>query len=441
MRFIAMAVLTGFLVGCADGKGDLDNKAASMLDDFIIVAYSGPPVGEVNLKRYREIADAGIGYLVPANGAFDAAGNIKAMELGAQVGVKILPVDLRLFPFELKPEMEVDPATVDAIATSYKDRPAMGAYVVKDEPNSDLFPVLRKICDLFRAADPAHPPLINLFPSYGSPVQLGFADYRAYVSSYIKTVKPELLAYDYYALRNETTMYDGWFSDLSIVREETRKAEIPFLVFVQSEGIRESLRVPNRAEILWQVNTALAYGAQGFGWFSYWTPVPDQGFQQAEGAHPPIVESHYNAMIDIDGSRTEVYDHVREANLYIKKAGDSLLGWDNRDVARFGGGKLLDGHSPLATPEGAEANVVVGTFRKEDSVRLVIANSSCEKETRFLLKLRKGWKLSDVFSSIDATPAGEGLLEWTLAPGGSVLLDPALSVDGSSCCSGNFTVR
>ena len=53
-------------------------------------------------------------------------------------------------------------------------------------------------------------------------------------------------------------------------------------------------------------------------------PVPadaDAGFQQAEGAAPPLVESHYNAMIDIEGNRTQLYDHVSEANFYLKKAG------------------------------------------------------------------------------------------------------------------------
>ena len=32
--------------------------------------------------------------------------------------------------------------------------------------------------------------------------------------------------------------------------QETQKVQIPFIVFIQSEGITEGLRVPNRAEIL-----------------------------------------------------------------------------------------------------------------------------------------------------------------------------------------------
>ena len=221
-------------------------------------------------------------------------------------------------------------------------------------------------------------------------------------------------------------MYDGWFNDLTIVREETQKVQIPFIVFVQSEGIKENLRVPNRAEILWQVNTALAYGARGFGWFTYWTPVPGQGFPQVEGVPQPLVEPHYNAMIDSNGNCTEVYDYVREANLYLRKAGKGLLGWENTHVARYEEGKMLEGgFSPILTPTGEDANLVIGTFRKDNMHRIVISNSSCEKPARFSLHLSRKWILDEIFTSIDANPGTEKetLLEWTMEPGGSLLID------------------
>ena len=251
---------------------------------------------------------------------------------------------------------------------------------------------------------------------------MGFADYRSYVASFIEIVEPELLSYDHYPLREGATAYDGWFSDLSIVREEARKAKIPFLVFIQSEGIKGYLRVPNRAEILWQVNTALAYGTEGIGWFCYWTPAPDQ----VEGAGEAVVEKHYNAMIDINGKRTEVYDHVRAANLYVKKAGAGLLGWDNAGVARYAAGKVRKGSfSPFAMPKGRHANVVIGTFRKDGKIRLVISNARCEEPAVFSLKLSEGLAVDDVFTSIDATSVGKegALLKWHLLPGGSLVLD------------------
>ena len=285
MRNLIKIVIQGILIMLVFGCGSENKKEASksaqnspgLHEKFIIMGYSGPPAGELNLERYQEIADAGIEILVPGNGTFSAEQNLNAMDMAQKVGIGIIPVDMRVLPFALKPDISIDPEMIRTIVYDYKNHPALAGYVIKDEPNADLFPSLAELSALFREKDPNHEPLINLFPSYGSPVQLGFDDYRSYVSSFIKTVHPGLLSYDNYALRVGSTWYDSWYSDLEIVREETKKAQIPFMVFVQSEGIREGLRVPNRSEILWQVNTALAYGARGIGWFCYWTPCARPG--------------------------------------------------------------------------------------------------------------------------------------------------------------------
>jgi len=399
----------------------------TFVDDFIIMAYSGPPLDEVTLERYQEVADAGIGYLVPGNGTFDLVQNLKAMELARQVGIRIVPIDMRLLPFVLKPDIDIDESVVRQVARDYRDQPAFAGYVVRDEPDASLFPALRTISDLLREEDPAHEPLVNLFPNYGTIHQFGVADYRTYVHSFLEIVEPGLLSYDAYPLRLEgVTIYDSWYSNLDVAREEASAARIPFIVFIQSQGIREGLRVPNRAEILWQVGTVLAYGAQGVGWFSYWTPEPDQGLPHPEGAQAPIVESHHSAMIAPDGKRTEVYGYVREANAFLKKAGVGLLGWDSSDVARYQAGVMVEGGtSPVAAPVGADASIVIGTFRRHGRTRLVLANASCDETALFSLSLSAGWKVKGVFASIDADLVGEkdSLLAWSLKPGGSVLID------------------
>ncbi len=430
IKLLTPAVCSILLISCGNsGTNDQDNTGtheSGLLNEFIIMAYSGPPLEEVTLERYQEIAESGIEYLVPGNGTFNGEQNLKAMELGLKTGIKIIPTDMRILPFTLAKSVVIDTVAIREVVNDYKDHPAFAAYVIRDEPSGDLFPGLRDISNVFRAEDPVHEPLINLLPSYGSPTQLGFDNYRSHIKSFIETVKPGLLSYDYYALRNGVTWYDGWFNDLTIVREETQKVQIPFIVFVQSEGIKEGLRVPNRAEILWQVNTALAYGARGFGWFCYWTPTPDQGFQQGEGAPPPLVESHFNAMIDLNGNRTDVYDFVREANLYLKKVGRGLLEWDNAEVARYEVGKMLSGgSSPIVTPEGDDANIVIGTYRKDNRARLVVSNASCDEPISFALNLDPGYEPVEVFASIDADPSGqnESLLEWAIKPGGSVVIE------------------
>jgi hypothetical protein len=421
-----LGILLVILVGFSSGKANKNNALYGLQDEFIIMAYSGPPPEEINLQRFREIAEAGIEILVPGNGTFNAEQNLKAMDLARQTGIRILPVDLRIFQVASNPDISIDTILIRDVVNDYKNHPALAGYLIKDEPAAGMFPALKKCTELFRKEDPFHEPTINLLPSYGSPVQLGIGNYQAYISSFITTVKPGLLSYDNYPLREGATWYDPWYADLAVVREETKKSGIPYIVFIQSEGIRNGLRVPNRAEILWQINTALAYGAHGVGWFCYWTPESDQGFQQEEGMPPPLVEAHYNAMIDLNGKRTEVYDFVRDANFYLKKAGKELLLWNNTDVARYEAGKMTEpGSSPVVTPSGDSANVVIGTFKKGNRCRIVLSNSRCDKPTVFAIQVSPEWKINGIFTSIDALPAGDksSHLKWLLKPGGSVVLN------------------
>jgi hypothetical protein len=406
---------------CPSGQHEIE-----ILNEFVITAYSGPPLGEVNIERYREIADAGIDVLVPGNGTMNGEQNLKSLDLARQVGIKIIPVDIRSMPFAQTADIAIDTAMIEEMVNDYKDHPAFAGYVVRDEPNASLFPALGELCNLIRELDPKHEPLINLFPSYASPTQLGSVDFKSHLQEYIETVKPGLLSYDSYVLREPDTWYDYWFADLEVVRDECRKAGIPFWVFIQSEGIREHMRVPTRAEILWQVNTVLAYGARGFGWFTYWTPEVDQGIPQVEGAPPPLIEQHYGGMLEADGNRTPLYAHVREANLYSKEAGMGLIGWDNEFVARYEKGEMLPGgSSPIVSPEGDEARLIIGSFTRDNKCRVVISNSRCETTARFSLNISPEWQVDVIVTSIDATPSNnqEPDGDWKLAAGGSIILE------------------
>jgi hypothetical protein len=429
-KFLSTCAILGILIpilaGCASVRTKKSNTPLGLQHEFIIMAYSGPPPEETSLQRFREIAEAGIEILVPGNGIFTSEQNLKALNLAQQVGIRIIPVDLRVIKAGSNQDNSIDTTLIKEVVNDYKNHPALAGYLIKDEPAAGMFPSLKKFTEQFRKEDPFHEPTINLLPSYGSPVQLGIDNYQAYIASYIATVKPGLLSYDNYALREGITWYNPWYADLAVVREETKKSRIPYIVFIQSEGIKNGLRVPNRAEILWQINTALAYGAHGVGWFCYWTPESDQGFQQEKGMPPPLVEAHYNAMIDLQGKRTKVYDFVREANFYLKKAGTELLLWNNTDVARYEAGKMVEpGSSPVVTPSGDSANLVIGTFKKENRYRIVLSNSRCDSPSVFVIRVSAGRKITGILTSIDALPTGDksSLLHWSLGPGGSVVLE------------------
>ncbi len=426
----ALGFLSLVIGGCTTAGGDGSKTSpqpkVALWREFVIVAYAGPPLEAVNAERYREIAEAGIDVIVPGNGTFTPAQNLRAMDLAQAAGVRVIPTDQRIFSFVPAEVRSVDEPTLEAVVADYRHHPAFASYLIKDEPNADLFPALRRLRDRFLEKDPDHEPYINLFPSYGSPTQLGFADFRTYVCNYLEIVTPRVLSYDFYPLRDEVTVDAGWFSDLTIVRDATQRANIPFWVCMQSEGIKGSLRVPNRAEVFWQASTALAYGARGICWFTYWTPAPDQGLPRIEGKAPLFTEQHHGGMLDINGVRTPVYDYVREANVFLHCAGRALLDWDNAFVAHFQRGKLLErGASPVVTVSGDEANVVVGTFRRQDRYRVLIANRSWEKPSRFHLETTGNGQVVRLLTATETNSEsfrGESGL-WKLEPGGAVLLE------------------
>ena len=262
-KFIIPLIVIVLSISCATEKSKKDKPG--LVNDFIIMAYGGPPLEEVTLERYQEIADAGIEYLVPGNGTFNLEQNLKALDLAEQVGIGIIPVDMRLLPFAWKKDVAIDTELIKQIARDYKDHPAFEGYFLKDEPDISMYPALKQVADIFHSVDPDYESLSCLFPNYGTLTQFGVEDYNEYISSFIEIAKPGLLSYDSYVLRHDATLYEDWFSNLAIVRKETRKADIPFLVYIQSHGVEEGLRLPDRAEILWQANTVLSYDARGVG--------------------------------------------------------------------------------------------------------------------------------------------------------------------------------
>ena len=48
--------------------------------------------------------------------------------------------------------------------------------------------------------------------------------------------------------------------------------DVPFLLIVQAMP-HGPYRDPTEAELAWQVHHALAFGARGISYFTYWTPV------------------------------------------------------------------------------------------------------------------------------------------------------------------------
>jgi len=388
------------------------NNIFNATKSFVIGGAVGPPKNLRTPKRMKEIADSGIDVIILLGGIPTVKETIEYMDVAHTAGIKVLPPDKRCYSAFMGGQNDVDASekSIKAIVKDYSDHPALFAYSIYDEPSYKQFENLAKVLRLLEKNDKNHFGFINLFPGYASTAALGCPNFKEHVKSYVDIVKPTVLCYDHYSLRVNKSD-SGWFNDLEIIREESRRVKTPFWIYVLSEGIKKYLRVPTRAEILWQANSALAYGARGILWFCYWTPQPH-------------TEAHHNAMIDLKGNKTPLYDYVREENIFLKDAGNKLLSWDNSYIQRYVKSKPVSGgNSPVVKPVGKNLNLTLGTFKKENRVRIVCVNDNVDKLAAFTFVTNPNYKFSKVVASIDAAKSKEKNIELKLKPGGCIVLE------------------
>ena len=339
--------------------------------DFIISYWCGPPAAETTLERYREIADCGFNVAMPpGERTVDRETNRKILDACKTVGLKALIYDNRM-PIRRKRVTANSPQfekALDAIVADYSGHPALAGYYIGDEPPAGLFPALAKVNRYLLKKDPRHLPFINLYPNYAGPRRLGTGSYREHVSRFIATVKPKLVSWDHYLqMAGDESLY---FRNLETVREQCKKAKLPFIQIILSLPHR-NYRNPNEADLRWQVYTSLAYGARGIMYFTYWTI--------------PLRRVRGPAIIGPDGKRDAKYELVRRVNTQLKALAPTLTRIDSTGVYATAplppGVQGLAAGAPVKQAEGGP--MLIGCFRgrKEETYILVVNRSFKDKIT------------------------------------------------------------
>lgn len=147
-------------------------------------------------------------------------------------------------------------------------------------------------------------------------------EYVAYIETYIRCVKPELLSYDFYPFHKEFGYCDpDWFFQMEFIRRYAVKLGVPYWCFVQVTSWHKGIiRNTNETEIRWQAFTALAFGVKGLNYFTFCTPVDRGG------------ENFDDAMIDRHGNVTPSYGYVQRTNARVQPIGKRLLSAEHKAV-------------------------------------------------------------------------------------------------------------
>lgn len=294
-------------------------------DVMPIGAWVAPPHANISNRgnpsfitdeQFQILAESGINLIY---GLYEMANDhmpeiLETLDLCEKYGLKYLIRDANV--------NEADADIVRAALQRYATHPAFAGVKIQDEPGTTSFDLFSETHEIFKALCPDKYYYINLLPSYANASQLqygaatsrtdGTMDFDTYLEQYIKKVNPAFLSYDYYAIGGAAgTVKQGYFKDMSKFRELSLKYDIPFWVFIQSCGYG-NMRTPNEAEILWQVNTSLAYGAKGIQYFCYFTPLED----------PDAFRGNF---IDRNGNKTDIYYYGQRANIQIAACDEVLM--------------------------------------------------------------------------------------------------------------------
>ncbi len=379
--------------------------------DFILTFWCGPPLPEFTDARAAEIAAAGFNVVgAPCEGAINTRLNRQALDTAARHGLLMWIADDRLSLYrDLDPRWEAN--LVDAVA-DYGDHPALDGYFLVDEPGAEKFADLGKVVARLQTEDPRRVPYINLYPDFTPPDVLGTSTYSQHVTQFMALVRPPLLSFDYYPFKNDldrTTFFDN----LTVIRDTAQKYRVPFLLIVQAMP-HGQYRNPTEAEIAWQVNHGLAFGARGISYFAYWTPVNvlyAERWQFRDG----LIEN---------GAPTAHFAEVSRINASTRAIAGQLDGLCSiavADSARHFGVNLPFG--PLDGIDGGP--VTAGFFSGKGALFTLLVNQDYTRARAITLRVRPNIAPPEVFApdsgrwqrldggEVELEAGGAKLLRWT----------------------------
>jgi hypothetical protein len=314
-------------------------------DRFAVGLWVDPPAKEQTDARFAEIADANFTFLIGIFGATEPAAVSNQVRLCEKHGLRAIVSMAGLPPERLPSDL------------------ACWGYFLADEPGPGAFPGLRKTVDALRQARPGKVAYINLLPNYAPSWALGTTSYVEHVARFLREVRPDVLSMDHYPMFSpEADGRDGYCQNLEVMRQQSLASGVPFWNFFNTMPYGPHTD-PTEAQLRWQINASLAYGAKGVMYFCYWTPSGDE-FPKG------------GAILRRDGTRTRHYEEARRLNGRLKQLGPTLM-----QLTSTGAYRVRPKDDPAVALKGSpvrsltSGDYLVGTFGHADGRRAVLVQN------------------------------------------------------------------
>ncbi len=367
-------------------------------DRYPIGIWGPPPPNQTTTKRYQEIAAAGFNFVMGGNGVTNDTYNPTALKAAEANNLRYVLRDSRLGSYIHNYASYSDPEAkvrtrIDELLQSYGGYQALAGLNLYDEPSTDLFRILRYAGDYLQTKNSKQLPWVNLYGYTTDSNLTGVSSYEEYLRLYLDpdpdpdTAKHDpvspFLSFDHYPLVSDfPTITKRYFESWALVRKYSLQAGIPSWGFIQSVDFKWTdnrylpRRRPNEAELFWQVNVSLAYGAKGLQYFTYWTPNSTDSVKYGE------------ALVTVNGQLTPLYTYATRVNSYLKVVGKALLPLTSESVVHAGEDPLPRGTTGFSPDNYLQSTsgkpVILGKFYKSaaDAERyLLVVNRSFSSST------------------------------------------------------------
>lgn len=372
---------------------------------------------------FQNLSDAGINHLSYAPWNFNDSEEYSSllMTLGEKYGVGIT-VNVNLGSINTLEK-------ADETLAKYAKYPSMCSVFVIDEPSSKTYMgnqdrLIEKYVPYFEILNElGYFPYCNLFPLYDADQRDVYNDY---LDEFLTTCKPPVLMYDHYVFDNRKPV--NYFWNMSIIREKAEEHNIPWWGFIGAGTDwfnKQEKNLPTEYEVIWNVNTMLAYGAKGI---QYYPVIQNIGEANANPDNPEDGFSRIG-LIGVFGGKTRFWHYAKRVNEQIAAVDEVLMNSVNKGVlltSQQAEADLKDAKYVLEGTSwreltGVEGETMIGCFNYNGKSAFYVVNYSTEYAQNITLNFADAYKLA-VTQNAETSYVEAGSLKLDMEAGEGVLI-------------------
>ena len=309
----------------------------------------------------------------------------------------------------------------------FKDNPLVAGWQLKDEPKWNDLLELRKRYTLLKNVDSSHFILINLVGVISKPFTGPCKTLDVYLDSIQSIFDLYVWSSDYYPIMKKngklTVNYQDFFNDLEVFSAKSKVTGIPMWSYCESMEYstehysRPAATIPY---LSFEIFSALAYGAQGIVYWTYW--------QRPSTSR----ETYISALVDLDGNRTKAWYAAKEINFQIKALTPVFLGAEMIECRHTGLIKMknampyIEKFGPIENLTNEEGGVLVSWLKNGEKNYIIIVNHNVENKQNINVKFIPTSRITKLTVSSSGTLKRKKVRRKysdTLTPGGYIILE------------------